>query len=703
MKKIKQKFNSINLNILSRERDILMGIGILWIVFFHMGIRIPENLQILLFVKKMGNIGVDMFLFLSGIGLYYSYSKLSDINNSWKEFYKRRFWRIVPATMICLIPWFTYLNFLKPVSFARYLMDISSLSFWWDGNNRGRYIAMIIITYLLYPFLYHTIDPVNTKKNFVAFSLWGGVFVLLSYIIKWNVPEYYQKIELALSRFPVFFFGCFIAPEIKQERKVGFTLKWLFYGITAFLIYMTYSFPQGIWGIYELNRYAYGLIQFGLLLIFSEIISKIRFDIFYKLIHWMGQHSLEIYLTHTQILTVCTRHFLPVLKELHIPHSNIINDFIVVLLSLGMAAVVKFLEAKITERNKRKIPVQMRKNPDQQIMFVRVLAVFMIVLCHILQFYGNFLAYWFNVGVEIFFIISGLLYGQKDITDPFMWICRQWRKILVPYWIFSLAAIFAYYLFAREHVTLYGCVGILLACRRFPGIGHLWFISYILFLYLMTPLMQWAYDEYFAKLSDNKAIIVIIIFTGVLRLLRYYGVENYEESRLICYYAGYFLGRRYWRKNKVENNDLSLEKLMTRILFLAFILTAFRGYVQYNSLEDMIPYWSEIIPFIHSLMGFGIFWLLYYIGKKIRLRKIPFISIIDCYSFEIYLVHHIFILGAGRLNCMKIFSWNIANYVLIIFFIVVASGLLHFMIQIFNTTHCTVFFNKEEKQLWKKA
>ena len=174
MKKIKQKFNSINLNILSRERDILMGIGILWIVFFHMGIRIPENLQILLFVKKMGNIGVDMFLFLSGIGLYYSYSKLSDINNSWKEFYKRRFWRIVPATMICLIPWFTYLNFLKPVSFARYLMDISSLSFWWDGNNRGWYIAMIIITYLLYPFLYHTIDPVNTEKNFVAFSLWGG-------------------------------------------------------------------------------------------------------------------------------------------------------------------------------------------------------------------------------------------------------------------------------------------------------------------------------------------------------------------------------------------------------------------------------------------------------------------------------------------------------------------------------------------------
>lgn len=682
MKDKKQKSFVLNLNILSRERDTLMGIAIMWIVFFHMGIQIPKNYQILSFVKRMGNIGVDMFLFLSGIGLYYSYHKMSNIGCGWKEFYRRRFWRIAPATIICLLPWFTYLHFLKPVSFARYLIDISSLSFWWDGNNRGWYVAMIIIAYILYPFIYSTIDSINMKKNFVAFSLWGGVFVFLSFMIKWNAPEYYWKTELALSRFPVFFFGCFIAPEIKRERKVGIEFKALLYGITAFLIYLIYCFPQGIGGIYELNRYVCGLIQFGLLLMFSEIISKIKLDFFNKGLQWMGRHSLEIYLIHTQLLTVCNRYLLPVWKTFHIPHSNVANNLIVVLLSFGMAAGVKSLETEIRRRNEKRLPIQMRKNVDEQMMQIRVFAVFMIVICHMLQFYGNFLAYWFNVGVEIFFIISGLLYGQKDITDPFMWICRQWKKILIPYWIFSLAAVFAYYLFAREYVTLYGCVGILLACRRFSGLGHLWFISYILLLYLFTPLMQWAYDEYLAKLSDRKAFFVILFFTGVLRLLRYYGVETYGESRLICYYAGYFLGRRFWRDNKAENRALALRKFMNRIALLALFTTVLRGYVQYYSLEQMIPYWSEFLPFIHSLMGFGIFWTIYCAAKKVRICRNPFILMTDRYSYEIYLVHHIFILGAGGLNCMEIFSWRMLNYVLIFLFIIAASGLLHFIIEI---------------------
>ena len=60
----------VSLGVLSRERSVLMGIAMAWIVFFHMTIRIPEEWQVLAFVKGMGNIGVDMFLFLSGAGLY---------------------------------------------------------------------------------------------------------------------------------------------------------------------------------------------------------------------------------------------------------------------------------------------------------------------------------------------------------------------------------------------------------------------------------------------------------------------------------------------------------------------------------------------------------------------------------------------------------------------------------------------------------
>lgn len=138
---------------------------------------------------------------------------------------------------------------------------------------------------------------------------------------------------------------------------------------------------------------------------------------------------------------------------------------------------------------------------------------------------------------EIFYEIlftSGKL--GREITAPFSWIRRQWKKVLVPYWVFCLAAVFAYAVFAEEYVTLYGCVGLILTCARFPGLGHLWFIPYILLLYLMTPLMQWTYDEYLAGRTDREIAVWLLLLTGILWLLRYYGLEGFAENRLVCYY-----------------------------------------------------------------------------------------------------------------------------------------------------------------------
>lgn len=164
----------VSLGVLSRERSVLMGIAMAWIVFFHMTIRIPEEWQVLAFVKGMGNIGVDMFLFLSGAGLYRSYRTLSAEGKGCREFYKKRFWRIAPAVVICLLPWFTYRQFSEPSSFARYLMDIATLSFWWDGRNPGWYAAFCIVLYLLYPLVFSTIRPEHARRNICAFLAWGG-------------------------------------------------------------------------------------------------------------------------------------------------------------------------------------------------------------------------------------------------------------------------------------------------------------------------------------------------------------------------------------------------------------------------------------------------------------------------------------------------------------------------------------------------
>lgn len=53
---------------------------------------------------------------------------------------------------------------------------------------------------------------------------------------------------------------------------------------------------------------------------------------------------------------------------------------------------------------------------DYSISWIRLIATVSIIVCHVFQFYNNDLCAWFNVGVPLFFIISGYLYGSKSIV-----------------------------------------------------------------------------------------------------------------------------------------------------------------------------------------------------------------------------------------------------------------------------------------------
>ena len=50
------------------------------------------------------------------------------------------------------------------------------------------------------------------------------------------------------------------------------------------------------------------------------------------------------------------------------------------------------------------------------ISLIRFISTIMIVSCHFLQYFNLELAWWLNVGVQIFFIMSGFLYGNKGKT-----------------------------------------------------------------------------------------------------------------------------------------------------------------------------------------------------------------------------------------------------------------------------------------------
>ena len=74
------KIGDIQLAEMSRYRGELMGAAIVFIILFHVPLARSDAFFGL---RRCGNIGVDMFLFLSGIGLWYSWVK----NPSVRHFY----------------------------------------------------------------------------------------------------------------------------------------------------------------------------------------------------------------------------------------------------------------------------------------------------------------------------------------------------------------------------------------------------------------------------------------------------------------------------------------------------------------------------------------------------------------------------------------------------------------------------------------
>lgn len=132
----------INFNYLSKYRNALLGMAIIEIVIFHycadcvttvpyLGSQIVLKLA-KVYVSVLGSVGVDFFVLLSGIGLYYSFSQNSDI----KEFYRKRFNRIIPTYLFLGgILWLIRDIFVMGEPFSTFFRDLTMVSFWCEGNT----------------------------------------------------------------------------------------------------------------------------------------------------------------------------------------------------------------------------------------------------------------------------------------------------------------------------------------------------------------------------------------------------------------------------------------------------------------------------------------------------------------------------------------------------------------------------------------
>ena len=172
----RSRYISAKLSDLSTYRTQLMGIATLMVIICHANAYHVQLPRLVVSIFTWGNLGVDIFLFLSGIGLYYSLSK-RNINKKedYLSFYKKRFFRIyIPYLMICL-PYCLIFILLGIYSLGDCILCLSTLGYWLF--HRGAwFVSIILILYLVGPFLFRILS--GSYKWHIAIGIIIALMIL---------------------------------------------------------------------------------------------------------------------------------------------------------------------------------------------------------------------------------------------------------------------------------------------------------------------------------------------------------------------------------------------------------------------------------------------------------------------------------------------------------------------------------------------
>ena len=303
---------------------------------------------------------------------------------------------------------------------------------------------------------------------------------------------------------------------------------------------------------------------------------------------------------------------------------------------------------------------------------VRLVSLLLIVTCHIMQYCDFVLAWWFNVGVQIFLCISGYLYGQRSISDIPAFINKRLKKILVPYYLTFVTVAILQFIFVRERIDLNRFVGGLLLKKFLSGGEHLWFVPVIIICYAVLILLD-RFKEKYVKNSDSFFIFSVV---SVVVALVVFGLvfSYYKTDCIICYILGYCLG--------VNDTGKYIPYTFNVVLFSFFAIIGNGLQIYFNYIrkivipQGIIELYRVFLLCNHVTLGIILFIVLKFLFDKVQFRPkmLAFLDKTDNYSYEVYLVHQFMILGPFSL--MKIMGFMPINIFIIFLMIVVLAFIL---------------------------
>ena len=266
----------------------------------HGGVSLPSVFHYLSPLIARGNMGVDVFLFLSGYCLSLSFQKNSNLTH----FYIKRMQRLFVPYLIISIPVFIWKNYIVNgcdtiTSFLSFVKDVLGISYWIEGMQWTWFVHAIIICYILFPLFFKLVIRSVQSTALLLLFLYSTLIVLYFYAGSWYIGA-----GNAYLRIPVFVWGIVTARYYssfshKRVKSIVIVLAIIGLFLIAILSYMKLDFFIRL----ELAFFVPVILWF---IVWFILNAKIRFTkvLRYEIIEKCGSYSLEIYLCHILFINI---------------------------------------------------------------------------------------------------------------------------------------------------------------------------------------------------------------------------------------------------------------------------------------------------------------------------------------------------------------------------------------------------------------
>ena len=307
-------------SLISKYRTEVMGIASVMIMFGHTVFWGNISYGVFTPIVTLGYCGVDIFLFLSGFGLFYSMQKGKSI----KSFYCKRLLRILP-TFLCVMILYSILNY-KTWSLVWFVNPMTWYYAYW-------YVPFILLMYLVYPFVYNSLLKWNKYWTLSAIVIISILFLFI--LIDNKMAVNHSVFMCSAARIPIFFIGMFWASgKLTCLRNKILATIFFILGVGTLIGFYFWDNLQGV----KFTTYYCFILIIPILVYWLSLACSIIGRNIRRFVLFSGNISLELYLIHVTIVPYLMSKFI----------SMGLNSFWVVGVPFLIAYILSYICSVVT-------------------------------------------------------------------------------------------------------------------------------------------------------------------------------------------------------------------------------------------------------------------------------------------------------------------------------------------------------------------